>query len=555
MEKAFELYSLWRKQALPEGLAEELNSIENNKEEIQDRFCSHMKFGTSGLRGIMGAGTARMNSVVIKRATLGIADYLLEKRENPVIAISYDTRKNSRQYALLTAEILSKRGIHTLIMAQPQPVPLLSFAVKQMGLNGGIMITASHNPKEYNGYKVYDSKGNQIDDDKARLVEKYIGAHGYFEEIEEAAVKGSIKEVPAEIIRDYSSNIMKNVLWWDEEEACRKVMADFSVTYTPLNGTGLAHAVAVMEALGIGNINIVSRQTDGDGEFTTCPSPDPDNESAFGEALREHEDKQADIILATDPDSDRVGVMVLRNGRYEKLSGNQVGELVCDYICSCRNDLEGKWMFKSLASSPAVEIIAKSHGLNVGNTLTGFKNIALEMEKLKAQGRENDFVLGFEESLGYLYGTYTRDKDAVMGCQLICLAAAKCRAEGITLADRLQQIYEKYGYIESRTWSKKFEKEKDRLLISELMEKLFKGRMESIGTEALEIDRSLEEKNVFQASAGAHKIMIRPSGTELKLKFYVFAKGSGRDEAAATAEMILNELKEYTEKMINERES
>ena len=555
MEKAFELYSLWRKQALPEGLAEELNSIENNKEEIQDRFCSHMKFGTSGLRGIMGAGTARMNSVVIKRATLGISDYLLEKRENPVIAISYDTRKNSRQYALLTAEILSKRGIHTLIMAQPQPVPLLSFAVKQMGLNGGIMITASHNPKEYNGYKVYDSKGNQIDDDKARLVEKYIGAHGYFEEIEEAAVKGSIKEVPAEIISDYSSNIMKNVLWWDEEEACRKVMADFSVTYTPLNGTGLAHAVAVMEALGIGNINIVSRQTDGDGEFTTCPSPDPDNESAFGEALREHEDKQADIILATDPDSDRVGVMVLRNGRYEKLSGNQVGELVCDYICSCRNDLEGKWMFKSLASSPAVEIIAKSHGLNVGNTLTGFKNIALEMEKLKAQGRENDFVLGFEESLGYLYGTYTRDKDAVMGCQLICLAAAKCRAEGITLADRLQQIYEKYGYIESRTWSKKFEKEKDRLLISELMEKLFKGRMESIGTEALEIDRSLEEKNVFQASAGAHKIMIRPSGTELKLKFYVFAKGSGRDEAAATAEMILNELKEYTEKMINERES
>ena len=295
----------------------------------------------------------------------------------------------------------------------------------------------------------------------------------------------------------------------------------------------------------------MSRQTDGDGEFTTCPSPDPDNESAFGEALREHEDKQADIILATDPDSDRVGVMVLRNGRYEKLSGNQVGELVCDYICSCRNDLEGKWMFKSLASSPAVEIIAKSHGLNVGNTLTGFKNIALEMEKLKAQGRENDFVLGFEESLGYLYGTYTRDKDAVMGCQLICLAAAKCRAEGITLADRLQQIYEKYGYIESRTWSKKFEKEKDRLLISELMEKLFKGRMESIGTEALEIDRSLEEKNVFQASAGAHKIMIRPSGTELKLKFYVFAKGSGRDEAAATAEMILNELKEYTEKKIS----
>jgi len=554
MEKAFEQYSLWCNEILPQDMINELKSIEKNNEEIHDRFCSHMKFGTSGLRGIMGAGTARMNEIVIRRATHAIADYLSEKRENPVVAVSFDTRKKSREFAKQTAETLASRGIDVFIACNPQPVPLLSFLVKKLNLNAGIMITASHNPKEYNGYKVYDSKGNQIDDDKARIIEAYIEKRDYFEKVSDASRKGFVEYIPCEIIDSYDEEVCRNILWWNEEENCRQVMRNLSVTYTPLDGCGMPHALKVMKNLGIENINIVSSQTETDGEFRTCPSPNPESEDAFNEAIKEHGDKKADIMLATDPDSDRVGAAVLHKGEYVKLSGNQVGELICDYICSCRKDVKDKKVFKSIVSSPIVEILAKSHGACVENTLTGFKNIALKMEELKASGKEEEFLYGFEESLGYLYGTYTRDKDAVMGCQLICLAAARCKDMGITLVDRLQQIYDQYGYIESRNWSRKFKREKDRKIISGVMSDFFEGKLKEINGLEVKADVTYASKSIFQGYVGENKFIVRPSGTELKLKFYVFAKGVSREDAENTAEILIDELKKYTEENIRRRE-
>jgi len=571
MEKALKEYTRWLSEALPQDLREELETIKENKEEIYDRFCRHMTFGTSGLRGRMGAGTCFINSVVLKRATMGIADYVLERRPHPAIAISYDTRQNSQDYAYGVAEVLSARGIDVWIMEEAQPVPLLSFAVRHLGLSGGIMITASHNPKEYNGYKVYDHYGNQIDDAKARKIEGYIEKHGYFDEPRRApGTAGNIFTVPRNTIEAYRDAIA-DLAPWPRDAFQRDIpqggvlKKDLHLIYTPLNGTGIKHVPEILHRAGIEIEQLVECQLEGDGLFATCPSPNPENRQAFAEAeklvrVRLAEGKPAaDLIVATDPDCDRMGAMVHHNGEYILLSGNQMGEVLFDYLCICHGGpeklgLEGKRLYKSLVSSPLVDLMAAPHGIRVENTLTGFKNIALQMERLAEAGCEEEFFFGFEESIGYLYGTYTRDKDGVMAAQLACLAAAYWKAQGMTLLDRLDQIHDRYGFVETRAGALHFKREKDREVIARLMEALHGGQLQEILDCPVKADSTYAKENIYQGriekedSAGrhcSHRFVVRPSGTELKLKSYVFAEGTCQGDAEDAADSLLKALQTW----------
>lgn len=564
MEKSMMQYTRWRSESLPPDLREELETIKDSEEEIYDRFCRDMTFGTSGLRGRMGAGTCFINSVVLKRATMGIADYVLERRPHPAIAISYDTRQNSQSYAHGVAEVLSARGIDVWIMEEAQPVPLLSFAVRHLGLSGGIMITASHNPKEYNGYKVYDHYGNQIDDEKARKIEGYIQRHGYFDEPRRApGVAGRIFLVPQDTMDAYRDAIA--ALAVRPAESSMKQCEPLQVIYTPLNGTGIKHVPEILSRAGIREIQLVESQLEGDGRFENCPSPNPENRQAFAESeklamMRLTEGRPAaDILVATDPDCDRMGVMVYHEGEYVLLSGNQMGELMFDYLCLChggpeKKGLEGKRLYKSLVSSPLVDLMAAPHGIRVENTLTGFKNIALQMEKLAEAGREEEFFFGFEESIGYLYGTYTRDKDGTMAAQLACLTAAYWKGQGLTLLDRLDQIHDQYGFVETRASSLHFKREKDRAVIAGLMDALHEGKLGELLGCAVEADTTYRKDNIYQGRIEmedpsgrrcSHRFVVRPSGTELKLKSYVFAEGTCQEAAENAADDLLRALQSW----------
>lgn len=551
MEKAIKQYSSWTRENLPENLKAEAEAIKGNEEEIYDRFCRDMTFGTSGLRGKMGLGTNRMNRIVVRRATMGVADYLLSKHERAKVVIGYDTRAGSESYAREAAGVLSGRGIDVSLFNEPTPVPVVSFAIRYMKADGGIMITASHNPKEYNGYKVYDHFGNQIDDLKARRIEEYINKRPYFEEFESAA-KGTVEECPPHVKEAYLSAVAGQFLpWTDDAEEVSKALRNLNVVYTPLNGAGRDYAMEVFRRLGVG-LTVVREQMDRDGDFPTCPKPNPEREETFREALK-YAGGDTDVIIATDPDSDRMGVMAKKDGKFCRLTGDHAGILMLEYVCRCHasrvagKNMQGqKMVYKSFVSSPFAEDIARKYRVYIKNVPTGFKNIALEMELLKAAGREQDFLFGFEESLGYLYGNYTRDKDGILATQMICLIAAWLKTQGKTLYDRLEDLYREFGYAESRATAIEFHAEKDRQKINDIMETLFSGGLKELLGQPLTIDASHCCDDMFRAVLPeGHQIIIRPSGTELKIKMYVFAKGATREQALTNLDSILKELEDF----------
>ena len=551
MENIIKQYALWRNAALPEKLYQELEDISKDTEQIYERFCREINFGTSGLRGKMGAGPNRMNEIVIKRATMGVADYLLSKNDHPLAIIGYDTRINSKEFAEEVAKDLSVMGVDSYLFDEPTPVPVVSFAIKHLKANCGIMITASHNPKEYNGYKVYDSVGNQIDDDKARLVETYINKHSYFEEISENPKRsGVITLGDGKVKEAYLEALSKNVLLWTEDkDEVSKALDNLNVIYTPLNGAGRDYCTRVFETLGINNVSFVKEQWERDGNFPTCPYPNPENPKAFNMALG-YVKEDTDIIVATDPDSDRMGVMAKKDGQFVRLTGDQAGLLMLDYICNChKSGIAGKTLgtnmvaYKSFVSSPFAEDIAKHYGVQLKNVPTGFKNIAREMEVLKQAGREEDFLFGFEESLGYLYGTYTRDKDGVLAAQMICLIAAYLKTKGQSLLDRLEELHHMLGYVKSKGTSIEFTAEKDRETMAKIMEDLFDRKLTTLMGEELDLDDEFRPLNMFRASTSkGHQFIIRPSGTELKVKIYAFAKGNSEEEADKEVEKMIEEL-------------
>ena len=553
MEKARKQYSLWTKEILPEDLREEAEAISGNEEEIYDRFCHNMSFGTSGLRGKMGFGTNRMNIIVVRRATMGVADYLLSKHKKAKIVIGYDTRTDSKKFAHAAADVLSSRGIDVKIFPEPTPVPVVSFAIRYMKADGGIMITASHNPKEYNGYKVYDHFGNQIDELKARLIESYIEKRPYFE-TSDSGKTGVVSECHDDVKKSYLEAVEKQFLpWSDDKEEVKNSLSKVNVVYTPLNGSGRDYVMAVLEHLGV-NVVTVTEQMERDGNFPTCPKPNPENEATFETALK-YADDQTDLIIATDPDSDRMGVMARKDGKFSRLTGDHAGILMLEYVCSCHarriagKNMQGqKMVYKSFVSSPFAEDIARKYRVRLKNVPTGFKNIALEIELLKEAGREDDFLFAFEESLGYLYGNYTRDKDGILAVQMICTIAAYLKAAKKTLYDRLEDLYEEYGYAESKAIAIEFHSEKDREKIVNIMESIFAGNLRELLGQPLTVDASHCCDDMFRAILPeGHQVIIRPSGTELKLKIYAFAKGKTRDEALFNLEAMLNELKNFAD--------
>ena len=570
MEKAWKEYTRWTAQKLPEDLMAELEEIRGSKNEIYDRFCKDIAFGTSGMREKMGVGSNRINSVTLRKASMGIGRYLREVHEHPNLAIAYDTRINSREYAEGVAEVFAKEGVEVFLFDEPTPVPVLSFAVREMSLACGIMITASHNPKEYNGYKVYDRFGNQLDEKNAAVAEAYIRKADPFADSsadDGARESAEVKPIPKEIKKKYLQALDDNTPFPKEREAAAESLRRLRVCYTSLNGSGRHYVLETLKRLGMKDENIleVESQKLPDGNFTTCTSPNPEYAQAFSEALKVCDaetdvDEKPHLILATDPDSDRLGVMCLNEeGAYVKLSGNQVGELLFDYICRCRFSEAGAAderkeqkscvAFKSFVSSPLAEEIGRTYGVKVKNVFTGFKNIACEMEKIK-RGREaggnEEFLFGFEESLGYLCGDYTRDKDGVMAARLVCLAAAELLGEGRTLCSRLRELYEKYGYMTAMPFSVQYAGEKDRKRAERIIAELFAGKLKS---EKITKEFCYREKEMYCADlAGGHRLIIRPSGTEPKLKIYIFARGGSTSEADKNAAQI----KAWTEGFLRE---
>ena len=572
MEKAWKEYTRWTAQKLPEDLAAELEEIRGNENEIYDRFCKDIAFGTSGMREKMGAGSNRINSVTLRKASRGIGKYLREAHEHPALVIAYDTRINSREYAAGVAEVFAKEGIEVFLFDEPTPVPVLSFAVREMQLCCGIMITASHNPKEYNGYKVYDRFGNQIDEKNAAIAESYIKEINPFTDSaaeNTSAEPAAVRTVPKDLKERYLQALEENTPFPREHETVKESLRRLRICYTPLNGSGRPYVLETLKRLGMKEENIleVESQKLADGNFTTCASPNPEYVEAFNEALKlcetsTEEGEKPQLILATDPDSDRLGVMCLNEeGAYVRLSGNQTGELLFDYICRCRlsrnaagaeQKEQKEWVaFKSFVSSPLTEEIGRSYGVKVKNVFTGFKNIACEMERIKRRcenGGNEEFLFGFEESLGYLCGDYTRDKDGVMAARLVCLAAAELLVEDKTLYTRLRELYEKYGYMAAMPFSVQYAGERDRRKAEKIIAGLFAGKLKS---EKITKEFCYREKEMYCAElAGGHRLIVRPSGTEPKLKVYIFARGESASEADENAQ----EIKAWTERFLREVE-
>jgi len=544
-----------------EATKNELRSIEGNDEEIKERFLLELEFGTAGLRGKLGAGTNRMNIYTVARATQGLANFIVEKGDDYAkrgVVIAYDVRRMSREFARVTAEVLAANGIQVYIFDDIRPTPLLSFAVRYLGTTSGIVITASHNPPDYNGYKVYWDKGSQITDDIAKPIETHIKSIDDFSKIkrinfDEALSRGLIKIVGSEVDEAYFEKVLSLSL-------CEDIDKEISIVYTPLHGTGTKFVERVLRERGFKNYFIVPEQAQPSGEFPTVSYPNPEDIKAFELALRHAQEREADIILATDPDADRVALMVKHKGEYLPLNGNQTGALLIDYLLSQRKAKgllsKNGIIIKSIVTGDLGKMIAKCYGVETFETLTGFKNICgLENE---LEGKYT-FQFGYEESIGYVTGDFVRDKDGVMMTMLISEMSAFHKKHGKTLVDVLEGLYKKYGYYLEENFSLVYEGLKGMEKIRRIMEKFRKHYPRQIGfldlvefidykvrkvfdkngNEIGEVEPHIPSSDVlrFFLSDGSW-YAIRPSGTEPKLKVYIYSFDKVKQEAARKLEII-----------------
>ncbi|MEG1801053.1 MAG: phospho-sugar mutase, partial [Oscillospiraceae bacterium] len=443
-------YKRWLEQVTQEDLHKELCDIHEDEEQIEDRFLLNLEFGTAGLRGVLGAGTNRMNIYTVGKATQGLANFLQEKSKNPSVAVSFDSRHKSELFARTAACTLAANGVKVHLFKTLSPVPMLSYAVRKCGCDAGIMITASHNPAKYNGYKVYGSDGCQMTSESADKVLAQINKLDIFRDIktvdfEAAITAGKIEYVPQSVTDSYYEYALSCMMR-------RDIFAKESlkVVYTPLNGAGNIPVRTVLKLAGLKDVTVVKEQELPDGSFATCPYPNPEIKQAMQLGLDRLEELGGDILIATDPDADRVGIAVREGEEYIMLSGNQVGILLLDYIAKTRKELgtlpQHPIAVKSIVTSSLADEVAKSHGVEMINVLTGFKYIGETIKNLEAKKEENRFILGFEESYGYLVGTQVRDKDAVVATLLIAEMAAYYRSVGSSVNKALEDIYAKFGY-------------------------------------------------------------------------------------------------------------
>lgn len=550
-----ELYQLWCEKAIDDiDLVNELNSISNDDEAIKDRFYRNLEFGTGGLRGVIGAGSFRLNIYTIRRATQGLADYVKETFKNPYVAIAYDSRIKSDVFSREAASVLAGNGIKVYIYPELMPTPMLSFAVRELKCSAGIVVTASHNPAKYNGYKVYGADGCQMTLEAAEIVlgkinnvEMFGGA--VFTPFEKAMADGMIEYISQEVIDSYLNNVAKQGIHTD-----LVAKSGLKVVFTPLNGTGNKPVRAILNKIGISDVTVVPEQEMPDGNFTTCPFPNPEITEALDLGLKLSEKLQPDLLLATDPDCDRVGIAVPSENGFELFSGNEVGAMLFEYICEERTKLgtmpKNPVAIKTIVTTNICKKIAKNFGVEIIDVLTGFKFIGEQIGWLEEKGEKERYIFGFEESYGYLAGTYVRDKDAVIASMLICEMAAFYRTKGISLIKARENMYKKYGVYVHSLKSFTCEGASGMERMNELMKMLrtkipdeigglkvigFSDYLTSISTD---LSNNKEEKillpksNVltFTLEKGA-SVVIRPSGTEPKIKTYYTTVGDTQVEA------------------------
>lgn len=553
-----ELYQSWRKNAIDDpDLQSELSAIENDAEAIQDRFYRDLAFGTGGLRGVIGAGTNRMNIYTVRKATQGLANYVKEAFSEPSVAISYDSRIKSTDFAKAAAEVLAANGVKVHIYTELKPTPMLSFAVRALHCSAGIMVTASHNPAKYNGYKAYGSDGCQMTIDAANAVLAKINALDIFNDVkhmpfDEALAAGMISYIGDDVIEDYFKNVLAQGI---NTDLCAK--SGLKIVYTPLNGTGNKPVRTILNRIGIQEVTVVKEQENPDGNFTTCPYPNPEIREALQLGLQYCDQVKPDLLLATDPDADRVGIAVPDGkGGYALFSGNEVGALLLEYICEQRIQKgtmpKHPVAVKTIVTTDIVEAICKAYGVELIEVLTGFKFIGEQIGFLEEKGEEDRYIFGFEESYGYLAGSYVRDKDAVVASMLICEMAAYYRTKGISMMQARENLYQKYGVYVHAQHSFTFEGESGMIRMQNIMEHLRTHRPEQIDnlkviqfadyekqvsidlTTGTETAITLPQSNVlsFTLEQGA-KVIIRPSGTEPKIKAYYTTTAATEAEAAA----------------------
>lgn len=566
------LYSEWLEKATADpDLKTELESIKDNDDEILDRFYKSLEFGTAGLRGVIGAGTNRMNVYTVGRATQGLADYLNANFENPSIAIGYDSRIKSEYFSKEAAKVLAANGVKVYLYDELEPTPCLSFAIRKFHTSSGIILTASHNPGKYNGYKCYDYRGYQMTDEAAEETYNYIQKVDYFTGIRsmdfnKALADGMIVYIGEDVIEEFLDEVQKQCI---NPEICKN--AGLKVIYTPLNGTGNKPVRKILDRIGIKNVYVVPEQELPDGNFPTCPYPNPEIKQVFECGLKMANEIQPDILLATDPDCDRVGIAVPdKNGELVLMSGNEVGAMLLNYILSQKKAngtlSDTAIAVKSFVSTDLAEEIAKKYGCTFKNLLTGFKYIGELITNLEKEGRADDFVMGFEESYGYLAGTHARDKDAVVGSMMICEMAAYYKAQGKSLVEVMNDIYEEFGFYCNIVKSYEFEgaagMEKMAQIMNSLREnppkKLAGTPVTYIGdymtSTAKYLDEGKEEKiELPKSNVLAYKttdgngVIVRPSGTEPKIKTYITAIGATKESAQAIADKLIADAAAFME--------
>ena len=546
-------YQRWLDADLEDAaLKAELEAIAGNEEEIKERFAVALKFGTAGLRGVLGAGSNRMNIYTVRQATQGLANWVKTQGGNQLVAISYDSRINSDVFAKTAACVLAANGINVRIYDALMPVPALSFATRYYQANAGIMVTASHNPAKYNGYKAYGPDGCQMTDDAAAIV---------YAEIQKTDILDGAK------IISFEEGLEKGLIQYVGEE-CKEALYDaikarsvrpglcktagLKLVYSPLNGSGLVPVTRVLNDIGIDDITIVPEQKYPDGNFPTCPYPNPEIFEALKLGLELAKESSADLMLATDPDADRVGIAIkCPDGSYELVTGNEVGVLLLDYICQGRIENgtmpERPVAVKSLVSTPLGDAVAKNYGVEMRNVLTGFKWIGEQIALLEAAGEVDRFIFAFEESYGYLAGPYVRDKDAIIGSMLICEMAAYYRSIGSSIKERLEEIYAKYGRYLNKIDSYEFPGLSGMDKMAGIMEKLRnEPPAEIAGYKVVGItdytkpeETGLPSSNVLIfALEGGATVVARPSGTEPKLKIYYTTLGKDLAEAQAQKDIL-----------------
>lgn len=553
-----ESYKLWLEKATADSdLIDELKAIDGKEEEINDRFYRELEFGTGGLRGVIGAGTNRMNFYTVRKATQGLADYLKTIKADASVAVSYDSRIKSDVFAKAAAEVLAGNGIKVHIYTELMPTPMLSYAVRAYKCDAGVMVTASHNPAKYNGYKAYGPDGCQLTIEAADKVLSFINKTDVFDGVtstnfDEAVKSGMISFITDDVIDNYMAEVKKQSL---HPDICAK--AGLKVVYTPLNGTGNKPVRRILKEIGIDNVVIVPEQENPDGTFKTCPYPNPEIREALQLGLEMCRKEKPDLLLATDPDCDRVGIAVPDGDDYALFSGNEVGAMLLEYVARERTALgtmpKNPVAVKTIVTSDITRAIAAKYGVEIIEVLTGFKFIGEQIGFLEQKGEQDRYIFGFEESYGYLAGSYVRDKDAVVASMLICEMAAFYRAQGLTLIDVRKKMYEEYGNYCNMLSTFEFDGAEGMQKMSAIMDKMrTEVPAEVAGAKVVALadyensvkkdlvagtskEILLPKSNVitFYLEDGA-TIIIRPSGTEPKIKIYYTTIGKTREEAVAT---------------------